>query len=100
MGSKADGDPYIPMVIVRSMKLAKEQTYSMVEADDGLPMRVSLPKLRTAGRCCDAFVVATPNGGMNKELFSKYNASSGVPRRAMRLLYVPRRAMRLLVGRR
>ena len=72
MGSIANGDPYIPLVIVRSAKLAKEHTFSIVEGKYGLPLRVSLPKLRSAGRNRDSYVVATPNGGMNADLFIKY----------------------------
>jgi hypothetical protein len=72
MGSMANGDPYIPLVIVRSAKLAKEHTFSYIEGDDGKPLKVTLPKLRIAGKCRDAFVVATPNGGMNVNLFSEY----------------------------
>ena len=69
LGSKANGDPCIPLIIVRSAKLTKEHTCSYVAGDDGLPLKVTLPALRTAGKNRDAFVVATPNGGMNPELF-------------------------------
>ena len=72
MGSKGNGDPCIPLVILRSAKLAKEHTFSMVEGPDGLPLKVNLPKLRTAGKNRDAFVAATPNGGMNPDLFAEY----------------------------
>ena len=72
MGSKGNGDPYIPLVIIRSAKLAKEHTFSMVEGPDGLPLKVDLPKLRIAGKNRDAFVAATPNGGMNPDLFAEY----------------------------
>jgi hypothetical protein len=72
MGSIANGDPYIPLIIIRSAKLAKEHTFSIVEGDDGSPMRVTLPKLRIARQNRDAFIVATLNGGINKDLFAKY----------------------------
>jgi len=72
MGCMANGDPYIPLIIVRSAKLAKEHTFSWIEGPDGEPEKVELPKLRTAGKNRDAFVAATANGGMNKELFLKY----------------------------
>ena len=72
MGSKGNGDPYIPLVILRSAKLAKEHTFSMVEGPGGLPLKVNLPKLRIAGENRDAFVAATPNGGMNPDLFAEY----------------------------
>jgi len=72
MGSIANGDPYIPMVIVRSSKLGKEHTYSIVEDNDGSPMKVTLPELVVAGQARKGYVVATANGGMNAELFEKY----------------------------
>ena len=72
MGCKADGDPYIPLVIVRSANLAKEHSYSMVEGPDGKSMEITLPRLRVAGKNRDGFVVATPNGGMNKDLLDMY----------------------------
>ena len=42
MGSKGNGDPCIPLVILRSAKLAKEHTFSMVEGPGGLPLKVNL----------------------------------------------------------
>jgi hypothetical protein len=72
MGSKGNGDGYIPLIIIRSAKLAKEHTFSFIEGADGLPLKVTLPKLRIAGKNRDAFVVATPNGGMNADLFAEY----------------------------
>jgi hypothetical protein len=60
------------MIILRSAKLAKEHTHSFVEGDDGQSLKVESPKLRIKGSNRDACVVATPNGGMNKELFSMH----------------------------
>jgi hypothetical protein len=69
MGCKADGDRYIPLVIVRSANLAKEHSYSMVEGPDGKPMEITLPRQRVVAKNRGGFVVATPNGGMNKDFF-------------------------------
>ncbi len=71
-GCKANGEPYVPLLIVKASHMHGEYSYSWVEGKDGEPLKIEIPKLRTGGQARDALVAVTANGGMNRELFQSY----------------------------
>jgi hypothetical protein len=71
-GSKANGEPLIPMLIVKAAQMHQEYTYSdIITADNGLEM-VSLSKVFSGGQWWDPVVVSSPNGGMTPALFIQF----------------------------
>ena len=68
-GSKANGERWADLLIVKAEEFGMCFTHSYAESKDGGASKLTLPDTLVGGRLLPGRVTATPNGGMNAKLF-------------------------------
>jgi hypothetical protein len=72
-GSKADGEPLIPLVIIKGALNHSEYSYSLVSTKDGKDVKkVELSEVHSGGAWHKPKFVANSKGGMTPELWAIY----------------------------